>query len=111
MATFTYTPSFVASEQSAPNVRTVQFGDGYSQFLRFGLNTNPKTWQLTFENRTDTERENIVAFLDAAGGWDIFDWTSPRGIAGKYVCQDWSVDMLSCNNNTIKATFRQVYEP
>jgi len=110
MATFTYTPSFTATEQSQPRVRTMQFGDGYSQRLRYGLNTDPKEWRLTFLNRTDTERENILAFLEARAGAESFDWTPPRGSAGKYICREWGMDMLNCNNNTITATFVEVYE-
>lgn len=50
MATFTYTPSFEATESSRPNVRKVEFGDGYSQRLTLGLNQNPKEWALVFQN-------------------------------------------------------------
>ena len=111
MATFTYTPSFEATESSKPRVRKFQAGDGYEQRVRFGLNTDPKEWSLTFANRTDTERDDITAFLDARGGYESFDWTSPRGIAGKYVCEEWQVTLSNCNNNQIQATFRQVFEP
>lgn len=111
MATFTYTPSFTATEQSQPRVRTVQFGDGYSQRLRYGLNTDPKIWRLIFSNRSDAERNNILAFLEARQGTQAFDWTSPRGNSGKYICTEWNMDMLNCNNNTIAATFVQVFEP
>ena len=111
MAVFTYTPSFTASEESKPRVRTVQYGDGYSQRLRYGLNTDPKSWRLTFSYRPDTERDEILAFLEARGGAESFDWTPPRGSAGKYICQEWSMDMINCNNNTITATFVEVFEP
>lgn len=111
MATFTFTASYEATEVSKPRVRRFQAGDGYEQRIRFGLNTNPKEWQLVFSNRTDTERDNITAFLDARGGVESFDWTPPRGSAGKYVCEDWQVTLSNCNNNQIRATFRQVYEP
>lgn len=111
MATFTYTPSFEATESSAPRVRKFQAGDGYEQRVRFGLNTNPKEWTLTFANRTDTERDNIVAFLDARAGVESFDWTPPRGTAGKYVCSEWQVTLSNCNNNQIQAKFMQVFEP
>lgn len=111
MATFTYTPSFEATEASKPRVRTTQFGDGYRQSVRFGLNTNPKEWSLTFSNRTDTERDQILAFLDARGGVESFDWTPPRGTAGKYVCEEWQTTLSNCNNNQIRATFREVFEP
>lgn len=111
MATFTYTPSFDATEASKPRARKFQAGDGYEQRIRFGLNTDPKEWNLVFSNRTDTERDNIAAFLDARAGVESFDWTPPFGTAGKYVCEDWQITLSSCNNNQIRATFREVFEP
>ena len=111
MPTFTYVPSYEASENSKPHVRKMQFGDGYEQRIQIGLNANPKEWNLTFSNRTDTERDAILSFFDARGGTESFDWTSPRGIAGKYVCEDWQTTLINCNNNQIRATFREVYEP
>lgn len=111
MSTFAYTPSFEATEASKPRARKFQAGDGYEQRVRFGLNTNPKEWSLTFSNRTDTERDAIVAFLDARGGMESFDWTPPRGTAGKYVCEEWQTTLSNCNNNQIRAVFRQVFEP
>jgi phage-related protein len=110
MATFTYTPSFEATESSKPRVRKFAAGDGYEQRIRFGLNTDPKEWSLVFSNRDDTERDDITAFLDARGGYESFDWTPPRGSAGKYVCEEWQVTLSNCNNNQIRATFREVYE-
>lgn len=110
MATFTWTPSFEATESSKPRVRKFQAADGYEQRIRFGLNTNPKEWSLVFSNRTDTERDQITAFLDARGGVESFDWTPPRGSAGKYVCEEWQVTLSNCNNNQIRATFLQVFE-
>ncbi len=111
MATFTYTPSFEATESSKPRVRKFQAGDGYEQRVRFGLNTDPKEWSLVFSNRDDTERDQITAFLDARGGVESFDLTPPRGSAGKYVCEEWQVTLSNCNNNQIRATFREVFEP
>lgn len=111
MATFTYTPSFEATESSKPRVRRFQAGDGYEQRVTFGLNSDPKEWNLTFANRDDTERDNIAAFLEARAGSESFDWTPPRGTAGKYVCEEWQVTLSNCNNNQIQATFREVFEP
>jgi phage-related protein len=111
MSTFAYVPSFEATEASKPRARKFQAGDGYEQRIRFGLNTNPKEWSLVFSNRDDTERDTILAFLDARGGVESFDWTPPRGSAGKYVCEDWQTTLSNCNNNQIRATFRQVFEP
>lgn len=111
MATFTYTPSFEATESSQPRVRKTAFGDGYEQRVTFGLRRDPKEWTLVFANRTDAERDNITSFLEARGGYESFDWTPPRGTAGKYVCESWQVTLSNCNNNQIRATFRQVFEP
>jgi phage-related protein len=111
MATFTYTPSFEATESSKPRVRRFQAGDGYEQRVTFGLHADPKEWNLTFANRTDTERDNILIFLEARGGVESFDWTPPRGTAGKYVCSEWQTTLSNSNNNQIQATFREVFEP
>jgi phage-related protein len=110
MSTFTYTPSYEPTESSKPRVRKFQAGDGYENRIRFGLNTDPKEWGLVFSNRTNSERDNILAFLEARGGAESFDWTSPRGITGKYVCEDWQLTLSNYNNNQIRATFRQVFE-
>lgn len=111
MATFTYSPSYEPVEASRPRVRQTKFGDGYENRVRFGLNADPKEWTLVFKERSNTERENILSFLEARGGYDSFDWTPPRGTAGKYVCSEWQVTMTSANYSTIQATFRQVFEP
>lgn len=111
MAVFTYTPSFEATEVSKPRVRRFAAGDGYEQRITFGLNTDPKEWELTFSERDDVERDQILAFLEARNAVESFDWVTPRGIAGKFVCDDWQVTLRSCNFNTIRARFRQVFEP
>jgi len=108
--TFTWTPSYPTSEQSAPSVRTVKFGDGYEQRLRYGLRTDLKTWSLTFDNRSDTERDEILTFLEARGGVEQFNWTTPHGEARAFVCSEWTSEHTNCNLNTINATFREVVD-
>jgi phage-related protein len=108
MATFTWVPDYEAVEVSRPRVRKTQLGSGYEQRVTFGLNSNLKEWQLSFSERTDTEREQIMSFLNARNATESFDWTPPRGTAGKYVCEEWQTTLRRCNLNTIRATFRQV---
>jgi phage-related protein len=111
MATFTWTPSFESSEASEPRVSVSRFGDGYEQRVRMGLQTDPKTWSLQFNNRDDTERDQIRAFLEARAGAESFDWTTPWGQTGrKWVCEKWEITPSNCNNNQIRATFRQVFD-
>ena len=111
MATFTYTPSFPADELSNPIKRVVRLGEGYEHRIQCGLQRDPKEWSLTFANRDNTERDNILTFLEARKGTESFDWTPPRGSAGKYVCENWSMNKAVAARSTITATFRQVFEP
>ena len=110
MSTFTWSPSYEPVESSEPRVRRFQAGDGYEQRVRFGLNTDPKEWGLSFNERSDTERDAILTFLEARGGYESFDWTPPRGSAGKYVCSKWQTTLRAAGFTTITATFRQVFE-
>lgn len=108
MATFTYAPSFSASQSSKPQTRVVKFNDGYEQRLSFGLNTDLKTWDLTFSNRSTQETIQITRFFESQRGTEAFSWTDPFGGIGYYVCEEWSVEMAAYNLNNIRAVFRQV---
>jgi len=114
MATFpAITPVYGASKVSRPTNRVVKFGDGYEQVIRFGLNQNPKVWNLTWQNITESNADTIETFLDArADDGDAFDWTPPDGATSyKWRCDEWDKTITYNNRATITATFRQVYEP
>ena len=113
MATFpSITPTYGIQKRSAPNVRTVRFGDGFEKRLSYGLNQNPKTFNLTFEV-SETDADTIETFLDArADDNAAFDFTPPgEGSSSKFVCETWSKSIPYLNRATIQATFRQVFEP
>tara|TARA_Y100000015_G_C2391234_1_gene90285 strand:+ start:258 stop:599 length:342 start_codon:yes stop_codon:yes gene_type:complete len=113
MATFpSITPAYGLQKSSAPSVRTVRFGDGYEQRLTFGLNQNPKVYNLTF-NVSETDSDTIETFLDArAADNEAFDFTPPgEGSSSKFVCETWSKSIPYLNRATIQATFREVFEP
>ncbi len=57
MATFpSITPTYGLQKRSSPSTRTVRFGDGFELRLKYGLNQNPKVYQLTFEvSETDAD--------------------------------------------------------
>ena len=98
MATFpSITPTYGQQKNSAPNVRTVKFQDGYEHRILFGLaaHQNPKT------------------FLDArAEDGASFDFTPPgEASSSKFVCQSWTKSIPYLNRATINTTFRQVFEP
>ncbi len=110
--------SYAASSNERPNVRTTRFGDGYEQRVDFGLNRSPKIWTIEFKNRTDSDRDKIVEFLQTRNGKEAFDWLDPQqsqmtagGSFKRYKCQEWDIEMLAFNVNDIRATFEQVFEP
>lgn len=112
MATFpNYKPLFGANKSSQPAVRRVQFGDGYSQRLVYGLNQDPKEWSLEF-NVTEDEADEIETFLEARGGAESFDWTPPdSNTSYKWLCNEWSKAIEQPFRATIRTKFTQVFEP
>ena len=111
MATFpAITPTYGIQKTSQPNVRIAQFGSGYSQRTTFGLNQNPKVYNLTFEV-SEADADTIEDFLDARGGVENFDFTPPgESSSTKYICRNWSKSIPYLNRATIQATFEQVFE-
>ena len=112
MATFpSITPTYGMTKSSAPNVRAIRFGSGYEQRAQFGIQQNPKTYNLTFEV-SETDADTIEAFLDARGAVEHFQFTPPGESGAKnFVCRQWSKTIPYLNRATITATFEQVFEP
>ena len=113
MATFPdYKPTYSATKNSEPKIRTTQFGDGYQQRISFGLNQNPKQWRLSFSVSED-DADIIEAFLDArAADAESFDWTPPdSNTAYKWICPTWTRELFDFERSKIDVTFNQVFEP
>lgn len=92
-------------------VRTVQFGDGYSQSVVDGLNNETQTWPLTFEGSL-TDMSLIRDFFRRHKGAKSFYWTPP-GEAGPLLFRAEEVSFTSVGGGVyqIAATFKQVYYP
>ncbi len=110
MATFTWIASTGASLTIRPTVRRVAFGDGYEQRLAFGINTQPELWSLEFRGKTTTEAAAIDAFLRARGAVESFTWKTPAGVVGKFICEEWSRSVDEPHIETVRATFKQVFD-
>ena len=113
MATFpSITPSYGIQKSSAPVVRKIQYGDGYETRLTYGLNQNPKTYNLTFQV-SEADADTIETFLDARAADNAsFDFTPPgEASSSKFVCEDWSKMIPYVGRATISCMFREVFEP
>jgi phage-related protein len=91
MTTFTIVPA-TAQLTKRPKILAASFGDGYTQRTPNGLNSNPASWQLTFNFRTLAASQAFLAFLDALGGTAAFTWTA-RGeaVAKRWTCKEYGV--------------------
>lgn len=109
MADFNFPIDYGVQAEFRPRVNTVPFGDGYKQRLPDGLNTDLPVWSVSMRTRTNTETDNILAFLRARKGSESFTWsTCPDGGTKNYICQSWQRIRVSYNNNDIFATFEEV---
>lgn len=108
MAVFTYTPDFGAQKSIRPNVTNLKFGDGYTQRVAFGLNTQLQSWALSFTNRDAAEADLIETFLIDKNGVESFDWTPPgEASPRKFICQSWSRTKIKGGFDSISATFEE----
>lgn len=112
MATFPpYEPLFGAGKTSRPRTKSFGTADGYQQRVSFGLNTDPKEWQLEF-NLCTTEAAEVEAFLEARRGVEAFDWTPPDSTTSyKWICNEWNSRFADPGRVSISTTFLQVFEP
>ena len=113
MATFpSITPTYGVQKRSKPNTKTVKLGDGYEHRLLFGLNQNPKIFNLTFEV-SQTDADTIETFLDArAVDSASFTFTPPgESSSSQFVCESWNKSIPYLNRARVQVTFREVFEP
>tara|TARA_R100001163_G_scaffold52212_1_gene39582 strand:+ start:2093 stop:2446 length:354 start_codon:yes stop_codon:yes gene_type:complete len=106
-------PSFPVRKVSKPNTRTVKFGDGYEHRILFGLNQNPKIFNLKWKNISEAESDTLENFLDdrAVDGASFTYTPHNETTAMQFKCTEWSKNMEYPNRATLQATFTQVFEP
>lgn len=111
MSTFTWTPDIGFSVSSKPTVTVAQFGDGYSQRIRDGINTLGQELSLEFKNRSLNDIANIRTFLESMAGAEAFEFTAPgTSTAKQYICSEWSETYESVSAGSITCTFVRVYD-
>ena len=81
--------------------------------VKFGLNINPKVYNLTFENITEADSDTIETFLDARiSDGDYFNWQAPdEPTTSKYRALNRKKSIDYPGLATITVTFTEVFEP
>lgn len=104
METFYYSPDYSAKVEKKPSVSTFKYGDGYAQRTTTGIVTVLEEWDLKFARDPSTIAD-IEAFLVSHGGFDSFEWTTPKGKLKKFVCEEWNVSEEAYNTIVLSAKF------
>ena len=115
-----HTSTYIAPDKSltktsTPKVHVAKFGDGYEQRIAKGINNKQEQFNVSFENRTILEIDNIVKYFDDILGVTCFSFTIPATSGTiktcKVVCETYNRTYSYNNFNSLTATFRRVYEP
>lgn len=83
-----------------------QYGDGYSQSAKDGINAQNAEWNFT---KTDA-----VAVIEEIAQWLddnplSFLWTPPIGPQALWECDEYTVNAIDIDTAQITGTFRRVY--
>lgn len=111
--TFEWKPSVEAQGQTRYAVRSVRFGEGYSQVVPQGLNNATQSWQLSFRGNA-SEIGPIQSFLDSTKGAESFYWTPPLRGSGLFrVDTQRGVTARAHGGDlyTLEVTFQEVFAP
>jgi phage-related protein len=91
-----------------PKLLKADFGDGYSQATRDGVNWIKNSLTLTWETLTLDQAVVIDTFFSDQGGDVPFYYTVSDDLAPtKWTCEDWSVKRGQGGLRTINATLTQ----
>jgi phage-related protein len=85
-----------------------EFGDGYTQTARNGLNHIRKVITLKWDVLTSAQAAQITAFLEERGGNLPFYYTPSRTSTPiKFTCEDWQESMSAAGLSSFTATLKQ----
>lgn len=107
--TFTWRATSESTGGVTLRVRRTQYGDGYAQTARDGLNAAGQTWNLVFVFASSTVGD-IEAFLEAHAG-SSFEWKPPRRPPALFQCDEYQTDDLGGGTWRLRATFIQSFTP
>ncbi len=86
-----------------------EFGDGYTQTSRDGINHRRRTLTLSWDKLLPWQKDEIVSFFEARGGDQAF-WYTPSNEREpvKWTCEDWD-DTRNNDGMDVTATLVQSF--
>lgn len=109
-ATFAWPVTARTSGSTTYRTRSAQFGDGYGQAVKDGINNVADEWDVSVQG-SQAALAPIRAFVDARGGAESFYWTPPLGRRGLYRANNIRTSGGSGDYYTLSMTFKQAFAP
>lgn len=101
-------------QNEKPRVLKAQFGDGYEMRVRDGINNTPRSWGLTFNNRTKEDIDKLYKFMNTLAAVDTAKLTVPNSVDGEetatVVLEGYNRVMTYDNFYSLSCTAREVFE-
>jgi phage-related protein len=91
-------------------VRKSQFGDGYKQLVKDGLNNKERKWPLSFKGDLDY-LQPIIDFLDDHEGAVAFVWTPPGGAQGLFTAEAYSLNSIGGGLYSLSTELEESFAP
>ena len=107
---FFWSPSYNVSVNHEPSIHSIQFGDGYEQRIKKGINNNRLNLSLSFESRNEREAAAILHFLHTREGYGHFYFKAPKpySLIKKFVCKRFNSTFVFADNYNIQCEFIEV---
>ena len=104
-----------ASEKPKPRVLKAQFGDGYEMRAVHGINNTPRTFSLSFQNRTKEDIDNLYNFFISLASVTTCNLTIPDSSDDteeviKVVIEDFNKTFNYDSYYSLTCTAREVFE-
>lgn len=108
MTVFTppYAPSYSSQVNREYRTLETEFGDGYAQVVKDGLNNVKQTWELSWANINDTDAATILSQLDSFAG-TAFQWLTPENQTKWFTCKKVNRSFTGFQNGTLTMTFAE----
>ena len=104
-------PSYQSNKRTDFATLTANFGEGYTQRARDGLNSLRRAWSLVWNNLSNADTDTIVNFLNAHQGDEAFHWNDPITNTNELVtCSFYTETYNSYNATSISATFTEQFD-
>jgi len=94
------------------NTLEAQFGDGYSQRAKIGINNKPMKMSLKWSNINETEKDTLETFFDAHDGGEAFLYTPPdQDASSKWIVDgEYSVVYVAYQVYNVSVSIKEVFD-